>query len=231
MPSTRDFRTDLREQLDFLAGSMASFDAGLQHESKRIATVIRVLLHDHGQRALMSELNAREEIKWLSIAVPFTPSNLEPTNALVSMRTTFLEDGLAGEYVPLDLDFGIHRWLGFDQWWRHQPIIHSPVEDITFTRRNLVLMAANRDGGAHVGRLAPSERRVAANELTPWGFGYEGNQWVQHEGSPVPSSLRAIATEIIQTIGHNAAMLGVDDGFTAQSGVHPGADDSHAGDA
>lgn len=57
----QDFKAQLAEQLRSLALSCESFDAGFQDEAVRIATSVRVLLHDtKRQTSLLSHLNARK---------------------------------------------------------------------------------------------------------------------------------------------------------------------------
>jgi peptide subunit release factor RF-3 len=42
----QDLIRQLRDQVAFLRASGASFDAGMESEAKRLATTIRVLIHD-----------------------------------------------------------------------------------------------------------------------------------------------------------------------------------------
>jgi hypothetical protein len=41
-----ELREHLRDSVEFLAASSAAYDAGAEGEAKRIATTIRVLVHD-----------------------------------------------------------------------------------------------------------------------------------------------------------------------------------------
>ena len=48
MDSTVDFKAHLAKQLRFLERSCKSYDAGFTDEAVRIATVIRVIIHQTG---------------------------------------------------------------------------------------------------------------------------------------------------------------------------------------
>src|SRR5687767_7224299 len=54
-----DFRKQLRHQLTFLKNSAARYDYGCHEEAVRIATVIRVIIHDTKRcTSLLKHLNA-----------------------------------------------------------------------------------------------------------------------------------------------------------------------------
>lgn len=55
----QDFRKHLRRQLDFLGRSAAAYDAGHADEAVRIATTIRILIHNtQSSTSLLKHLNA-----------------------------------------------------------------------------------------------------------------------------------------------------------------------------
>ena len=57
--STIDFKAQLRRQLQFLKASSAAFDAGFHDEAVRIATVVRLLVHQtKSSTSLLKHLNA-----------------------------------------------------------------------------------------------------------------------------------------------------------------------------
>lgn len=213
--ASRDYVHDLREQLDFLSSSMRAFDSGIEHEAKRIGVVLRTLLSSTGGTPLLRALELREEVEWLSLAQPIDPLDLMWHNALAVEDTSNTPAGATCAYRPRGNESRFRRWVPFGEWWETQTVIHAPASNIRFSRMNVVAMAANRDGGAHVAPLRPTERLVASNAATPWGVGNDRDGWVMHDGSPIPATLRAIATEVMQTIGQNAATLGIADGFVA----------------
>ena len=205
----RDFKADLLEQMDFLQASAERFDSGHEHEAKRMATVVRVLLYEKGQTPLLREMNLREEVDWLSLGSAFEAGNLAVTNSLVSMRMSFPAGAsfeshatIPGQPLPWA------HWREFDSWWSGDPVIHNPQSGLSFSRRNLILMLANRDGGAHVGRLSKEEQVLASGQATSWAADF-GHGVVDVMDSPVPASVRTIAAEVIATITRNREKLDI----------------------
>lgn len=87
----------MQEQLEFLRTSAAAYDAGAETEGKRLAVVLRTLLHTTGQQiSLLEQLGIQEVLKFVDTAAPIAPGNLLPTPGLVLM-----EMGPSGvRYVP-----------------------------------------------------------------------------------------------------------------------------------
>lgn len=86
-PTHDELLLELAEQRRFLAVSCAAFDAGDHAEAKRIATVLRTLLHhspSHG--AVLAELGTREQIGWLDTAGSALPLVFGAQTPLVIVR-------------------------------------------------------------------------------------------------------------------------------------------------
>jgi len=61
--------TYLHEHYDFLEQSCARFDAGHEHEAKRIALSVRVLVHDtKWSTSLLALLGIKDEIEYVNTA-------------------------------------------------------------------------------------------------------------------------------------------------------------------
>jgi hypothetical protein len=73
-----DLLNHLREQLQFLDASALSYDAGFEGEAKRLAVVIRVLLHDTAKsRSLLQSLGIKHTLRYNDVVGPV------PNNAIV----------------------------------------------------------------------------------------------------------------------------------------------------
>lgn len=138
-----DFKDQLRRQLLFIQNSADRFDRGDKEEAIRIATSIRVLLHDTAaSTSLLTHLSAKS-IKLLSSAGDGYIQSLNPdffdafTQVSNGKPAPCLGDSPPGYYVQIPID----------QWWT-QPVYIVPSYRIQ--RRHIVLAAANKDGGAHV---------------------------------------------------------------------------------
>lgn len=136
-------------QISFLRKSSDEYDLGDKNEYRRLATHMRVLFYNNPPNAhsLLNQIGLHGE--------PFFSSNYgwAPGNLLADMPLTGLLNSPTGiQIVPLcstPLDPNRPpRSLSFDEWWS-EPVLRSNDGEI-FTRRQIVLIVANQDGGAHV---------------------------------------------------------------------------------
>ncbi|MDB5730184.1 MAG: hypothetical protein JWQ03_79 [Variovorax sp.] len=138
----------LRDSLGFLEASSASFDAGFFGEAKRLATTIRVLVHDTDKsKSLLGLLKMKVAMGYLNTSHAYEPKNLVSYHGLVGIR---LEDENTRYWAPLGERAPARsgKYVFFPDWWSQVVIVDSLKAK--FTRRELVLALANKDGGAHV---------------------------------------------------------------------------------
>ena len=77
----------LREGVHFLRVSAAAFDQGFEAEAKRLATTIRVLVHDtKNQKSLLHQLNLKHKLRMHNTARPFDPTNPLMHQGLVILK-------------------------------------------------------------------------------------------------------------------------------------------------
>lgn len=209
MPSQTqvDLERHLGEQHQFLVRSSAAFDEGFESEAKRLATVIRVLLHDtSSSKSLLSQLHVKKTLKYVDTALEFNPNNLLPTGGLIVLRMQ--SSPASGDYVaPLDdLSPGRHRPAKqFDAWW-NDPVLKDTLGTI-FSRKKLVLDVANTDGGAHVDPSLNSAYEALARHNS-FGWVISASHGPQpFTNSPVLPSLRQIAYELDRTLTTNLGHL------------------------
>lgn len=139
-----DLRAHLEDQLGFLKASAAAFDVGHTREAKRLAVTLRILLHDtKHSRSLLGQLG-RKSCKFWDTAVPDKPGNLVPYGGLVAVQ---MAPG-APKYAPLLDDFVGASQVTFETWW-NAPVLREGAGP-ALSRRDIVLTAADQDGGAHV---------------------------------------------------------------------------------
>jgi hypothetical protein len=165
-----DFKEKLREQLRFLSASSEAFDRGDRHEAQRIATAIRVLMHDHGRSvSLLTHLNA-----W-DFSIPTTtfefkdPSIVAYGSGLteIHLRLFANEDGSQGYEAAINPRGAekIEGEMPASEWWNQA--IYLFVGGEKYRRRDLALTAANNDGGAHVdANLPPIYAYLSADLLS-----------------------------------------------------------------
>jgi hypothetical protein len=162
-----DFKAALRDQLTFISTSCGLFDAGNKREGVRIATNVRILLHDtRSAVSLLTHLDAKQRIT-LSTSVEGEP---HPNAVFMTtmVRSTFRveADGKGTAVYGAQLDPKYLLPMPVDAWWNQVVYVLGKVR---CTRKSLVLDAADKDGGAHVdATLAPNYATMATTGERGW---------------------------------------------------------------
>jgi hypothetical protein len=203
--SPQEVRAHVDEQVELLRASCAGFDDGRVIEAKRLATSIRVFLHDSKtSKSLLSQLG--KNFSWssfLSTATPYNPRNLFPIHhGLVSVRLEHLGDSANASYRPLVETGGFGpvppRWCHFSKWWKE--IVIKDEEGNTFSRQALVLFVANQDGGAHVDpSIDEAYAKLSRHNSLGWVVSF-GDVPLKWDDNPVLPSVRQIAEEVLRTL-------------------------------
>ncbi len=136
----------LREQMGFLRTSLHAFYEGNFAESVRIATTIRVLVHETGSsKALL--MQARPNGLELPILdhVRERTEHEEILSFAVSVR-------LGSPLAPaVDLDSSHYSLSSVGAWWNRTVFTFPKFgTQLTHRRKQVVLILANKEGGAHV---------------------------------------------------------------------------------
>jgi hypothetical protein len=183
----------LDEQLGFLESSAASFDTGYEGEAKRLAVTLRVLLHDTKKsHSLLGQLG-RKNATFFDSAFEFNPANLASHGGLV-----FVAVGPPRtRYVAMLDDVPVSRFSPFDKWWAAQVFVDQ--ERRILTREDLVLIAANQDGGAHIdpGLDETYDKLSRENAL---GWVAVENGAARPMDGPERAAIRQIAHEVLKTL-------------------------------
>lgn len=199
IPQTQEeLERHLRENIGFLEASAAAFDVGHHAEAKRLAATIRVLVHDTPKsRSLLGLVGIKAQLGYVNTAIPFNPANLLTHHGLVGIGV-----GPKGPAYWAPLEKGPRPRYGhppssFEDWWS-QVVINDKSGGI-FTRKDLVLALANKDGGAHVDpELEPSYAALTRDNSVGWTASNG------HEERPLSDielhSVRQIAYELIETL-------------------------------
>ena len=199
VPQTKtELEKHLGEQLHFLRVSADAYDAGYEAEAKRMAVVLRVLLHDgegnSNSKSLLGLLGLKEGIKFYDSAV-FKGDAVNVGASLVVLPGSSKD----GKAIPF-FDDSPPETIGytpFEEYW-NKPILTAGNRN--FTRRELVKFVADQDGGAHVDAALNEEYAKLSRENS---FGWKVGQ-SDTEMKPVSiielASLRQIAHEILRTL-------------------------------
>jgi hypothetical protein len=189
MATAADFRAHLQKQLGFLQRSCESYDAEFQDEAIRIATTIRVLIHDtKNSTSLLKHLNA-------------TTINLLSTAEEPSMQTViYIGLGMMrtgpgkAEYFP-QLGDGppINALVPVSKWWGQVVMV---LNSVRISRRDIVLAAANKDGGTHVDSKLSAEYAALAKDGAVGFFVY------QTEGSRTSAQIQNAHLVSLRQLGY-----------------------------
>ncbi|MDQ0276565.1 hypothetical protein QO003_000868 [Arthrobacter silviterrae] len=240
-----DLLESARTQMGFLVDSCASFDQGKTNDALRIATSLRVLLHHNPARGTHALLAQCEMLENLFIRDTFGGSLLGGIpNDMLFIHTRVVDDegklepkfqprlwGKGGLTVTPPPTAQLHALLQhvrlprgprfhqpFLEWW-NQIILQDQLSS-TFTRQDIVLGLANKDGGAHVDPIL-TDKYYALTRQNSIGIFSQGNRsrvgliWGDSGGkavekgmgnivpadSPAFALARQIGWEFVESIG------------------------------
>jgi hypothetical protein len=197
--SQDDLNEHLAEQLGFLEASARSFDGGFIGEAKRIATTIRVLMHETPQsHSVLGQLGLLQK-DFVDTSPDYDPKSLAAFHGLVFVRATVSPTSSSGTFKAFlsdTLPFVQGQTLPFTRWWDKIVVVDQKKE--SFSRKGLILLASNKDGGAHVdpnldAGYAQLKKSVGWALVTPTS------------SDDIPDvqahSVRQIAHEVLKTFG------------------------------
>jgi hypothetical protein len=179
----------VRRQMNFITTSCNSYDEGLRAEAIRIATAARVLFHDTNRsRSLIRFHLQLPNLRLRSTAVPVVGPNAHFPG--------FIGMGPGNGFTPYGDDSPRDEQVDLGTWWSKEPILKLSKSEELVTRKELVLAAANTDGGAHVDtRRAAEYERLEAGLNIQLDVGYK-------DGSRGRLTLRFANLAALRQIGH-----------------------------
>lgn len=183
----------LQEQIQFLESSAEAFDKGFEGEAKRLAVTIRVLLHDtKNSHSLLSQLGKKDISLW-DTALPNDPDNELPHGGLIYIAKI----GKETKYFPMLDDVLKMQPIPFEDWWKASVFMDD--QKATLSRRDLILTAADQDGGAHVDpKLNETYARLGKENSLGWiARDPEGPKPVL---GPERAAIRQVAHEVIKSL-------------------------------
>lgn len=150
MRSKEDLLAKLREQTGFLRRSLEAFYCGDFEEAVRIATAIRVLVHETGgSKPLLKSIRPDGlELPILDHAVQEERSGEKVLHFIVGIRP-----GPGASVAPaVDLGSALYGLTTIGTWWRRPVFVFRPPgkPKVVFPRKKVILVLANKEGGAHV---------------------------------------------------------------------------------
>lgn len=193
-----DFMKHLKTQIRYLENSSKSYDDGFEDEAPRLATAIRVLFHDYKRNStsLLTHLQVKNNIHLISSVDQYIPNNLVSYLGFLTLRYTVGGEAL---YIPncTNDDECPNKWLSFNDWW-NEIVLDDKVN--IFSRRELVLKVANKDGGTHVDEsLNEDYAGLTVNNSIGWFYEIENDRH-PFDNNPAYACIRQIAQEVLLSL-------------------------------
>jgi hypothetical protein len=140
----------LKEQMGFLRTSLDAFYAGNFAESLRIATTIRVLVHENSMsKPLLNQVRP----DGLDLQIPEHVGEARPGQEEILRFAVSVRLGPGPAIAPaVDLRSSHYSLKTVGSWWG-RTVFTFPSRvgtQMVYTRKKVVLILANKEGGAHV---------------------------------------------------------------------------------
>jgi hypothetical protein len=147
-----NLNSEIAKQLNFIVSSCRLYDEGRREEAIRIALAARVLFHETPKsRSLVRGHLGKQNILLRSTTM------LAMSPAPLGLGFLGL-DVSNGDFKPVLGETSRSILVPLVEWWEVEPILMlSQSTGETVTRKQIVLAAANKDGGAHVDATKPTE--------------------------------------------------------------------------
>ncbi len=201
---SRDELVDkLRDQMGFLQRSADTFDAGIPSEALRLAVTLRVLLYDKPDApSLLAQLGFKQSLRLVSTgAMPPARGGTFMGAVLAPLRMG--PPGTKTEHVAMREQVARAAEQPFYIWWK-APIIGT--SGYVFTREDVVLALAHKEGGAHVSaKIATKYDHL--RRLGIGGVCRDASGLIVDPGNPALPSCRQISFEVEVTIHEQLSSL------------------------
>lgn len=194
--SRKDLIYEFKIQERFVVSFMNEI-AGRKFEFyKPLASTFRILFHHKGaNKSLLKQLEMVEKIDMVSTCSVFDPSNIFPSLGLLGMRVTSDYAGYFPKEIPSEF-----KTVSFDKWWSEEIVLNDSERE-KWTRKDLVMYAADQDGGSHVDPGIDKKYHQLAymNSIGLKFFHGEGNEGINME-NPIPACLWQIGLEFCKSM-------------------------------
>jgi len=198
-----DLLQHLKEQIQFLQLSIKSYDEGYIAESKRMAAVIRTLLHDtYDSKSLLKQLEIKDDMLFYDTSNDYDENNLVTHLGFIGMEINTNDDGTFVRYFPYCDTLNLIKkndWISFDKWW--SKVVISDNKGRLFTRKDCIKFGSNMDGGSHVDPILTEK----FSQLTRFGsLGFVAVTDVESisiDLNPLTSCIRHMCYELMESLG------------------------------
>ncbi len=137
------YQEKLKTQLSFIKRSCRDYDTGIKEEALRIAVSLRVLFHDTKKSSsLLKIAGIKEKINLISTIGTGQFHEDFKDKFVISIPVMMSPKGVN----PILGNGKFSKLFSANKWWNEVVM----VQHQSFSRKDIILSAANQDGGAHV---------------------------------------------------------------------------------
>jgi hypothetical protein len=143
----------IREQRGFLERSLADFLNGHEEEAVRIATSIRVLVHEGRGKPLLKSFKPNY------LELPILNNNVHEPRPGEKILARFAPVMISKGGVQPITDLSNTKETTIGKWWLRPCVTATTPEGrtIDFTRSDIIRTLADKEGGAHVDEDLPED--------------------------------------------------------------------------
>lgn len=191
--SEPDFVEQTERHLSFIARSGDAFDAGHHNEALRIAVSLRVFFHDTVRStSLLTHLGKKESVSILSTLE--AGYGLDKATGRVCFGGPLWIDSSGQRQPPLGKSTR-RDMLSVTDWMTEVIMcVSQPIN-----RRDVILSAANQDGGAHVDALPSKKTTELIVGVGTFTSVQEGKSEIRHLDNHHFPLLRQFAYEVLNS--------------------------------
>jgi hypothetical protein len=171
------------QQIGFLRRSASMYDSGSRDEAVRLATTLRLLLHDGGRStSLLSLLKIKDQLRYVDTARHRSDIDatrqalLDETRRKPGRESAVLVDHRPGAglvdaclfpdgsmaWTPRLATTSPNPHVAFDEWW--STLVIEGSDERIYSRAQIVTVMANQDGGAHVDQKLDAAYRALVDD-------------------------------------------------------------------
>lgn len=201
----------LNEQIQLIEFNLGKID-DLELLALNIATNIRVLVHDtSNSTSLLRILDIKDNIQYYNTStqegsISYWKGNFSivgwnlstlPHIGIVGKEINVLsETECQIRYTPIFKDWCVkHHKVNFQNWWDTE--IFNNRKGVVLTRKDLILSATNKDGGAHIDEPSLPYLEFSKKDVFPFTLNSLPRT---AENIPIYSCIAQIGWELVESI-------------------------------
>lgn len=155
------------ENLGYLKNSLNQIEKGEFFEVKRVASTIRTLIHETGNsHSLIKQIEHHpsnimdKECYFFANAQPLKSSLLEGLHSAIRCQFPRMrfDDSIENHEIYF------RTWNTLDDWWNGL-LFKNPIIENEFSRRDIIIHFANKEGGSHVDPNLPQNESEALSNI------------------------------------------------------------------